>query len=281
MLILLEKLVFEVRKKIIISSLTGPNHFINIAEKNFCKKETKSTNGDSAKEDKDSDKAERIEIECPELIQRWKFVFGKFVTCEMHEVVAGMNRDWLRDNKKSGIINYSQQYSLQVASVGLKKNGGGTINEAQTLRRQQYYSQQYLWLWQSLTSEEQLILVDLAQDGLVNTLNINVLESLVARGLIYCDDNALHIVNASFRNFILTAFSSGDVKAIQADISGGSSWNDYKYPLLIVLAALVYIVVTSNPEKFGNVLPFVTGITAGIPTIIKILSYIKPATGKS
>jgi hypothetical protein len=75
--------------------------------------------------------------------------------------------------------------------------------------------------------------------------------------------------------------SKGDLKLISKVIPDGQSWNDYKYPLLIVLAALVYIIVTSNPEKFGNVLPFVTGITAGIPTKIKILSYIKPAIVKS
>jgi hypothetical protein len=274
---LLEKLVLEGRKKIIISSAIPPSAFISAIEKNICRKEKKESSKEIGKQEVDNVKPGIQEPDCPEIVQLWKYLLGKFVTCEFQEVVRNMNESRLNVNNK----NFGELYASEISSLGLERDNNSTIDEEDILGRQKLYSQQYTALWNSLSSEEQFLLFDLAEDGLVNTLNVQVLEDLIDRDLVYWEDNVLYIVNGSFRNFILTMTSKGDLKLIMKDILDGQSWNDYKYPLLIVLAALVYIVVTSNPEKFGNVLPFVTGITAGIPTIIKILSYIKPATGKS
>jgi len=38
----------------------------------------------------------------------------------------------------------------------------------------------------------------------------------------------------------------------------------------------LYFVLSSNPEKFGNILPVITGILTGIPTVMKMLSFMKP-----
>jgi hypothetical protein len=116
----------------------------------------------------------------------------------------------------------------------------------------------------------------------MNTTNYISLTMLLNKGLVIKDDNGvLLIVNRSFRNFILTMVKAEDVKSIEKEISDDHTWNDYKYPVFILLGALLYFVLSSNPEKFGNVLPVVTGILAGIPTILKMLSFMKPGESKS
>jgi hypothetical protein len=94
-------------------------------------------------------------------------------------------------------------------------------------------------------------------------------------------DGVITIINTSFRNFILTIVNDKEIENIQSEISDGQTWMNYKYPLLIVIGALIWFVLSSSPEKFGNVLPIVSGIMAGIPTILKLLSYFKPGTSNN
>jgi hypothetical protein len=135
----------------------------------------------------------------------------------------------------------------------------------------------YRQIFASLTKEEQLILYDLAEDGLINTTNYIAITMLLSKSLIVKDENGvLTIVNRSFRNFILTIVKSEDIKYIEKEITDNQTWNDYKYPVFILLGAVLYFVLSSNPEKFGNILPVITGILTGIPTVMKMLSFVKP-----
>ena len=137
--------------------------------------------------------------------------------------------------------------------------------------------QAYRHVWNTLTHEEQLMLYDLAEDGLMNTSNFMPLSNLLNKGLILRKDGVLMLMNKSFRNFVLSTVNREGIRQLEKEINEGQTWSDYKYPVLIVLAGLVYFVLSSNPEKFGNVLPVISGIMAGIPTVLKLLSYLKPA----
>jgi hypothetical protein len=279
-----ERLSREGKKKIIITSSVTPGEFIKSLERIDCTPGKMAASNDSNKKQAGDALEEEGKLKCAEIMSRWNYFFGNFVILQLnklHYLHFGKNILETNHNGKECPGSACGLFEDDAWLGKNKRKAENPMEDYEVINQQKLFSQRYLSVWKSLTHEEQFLLIDLAEDGLVNTVNYMVLEELVERGLIYRDDGVLHIVNASFRNFILTAFSSGDIKTIQADITGGSSWNDYKYPVLIVLGSLVYFVLTSNPEKFGNVLPYITGITAGIPTIIKVLSYIKPSAGKT
>ena len=149
--------------------------------------------------------------------------------------------------------------------------------ENNILKIQSLSDHSYRQIWSSLTKEEQFTLYDLAEDGLVNTTNYMSLTMLLNKGLVLKKDGVLILMNRSFRNFVLTVVNTREVKSIEKEISDGQAWGDYKYPVLIILGALIYFVLSSNPEKFGNVLPLISGVMAGIPAVLKLLSFLKPA----
>ena len=170
---------------------------------------------------------------------------------------------------------FLNKYQKEFKNLATVENEEDNILKIQSLSDHSYRQ-----IWSSLTKEEQLTLYDLAEDGLMNTTNYMSLSMLLNKGLMLKKDGVLMLMNRSFRNFVLTVVNSEEVKSIEKEISDGQTWNDYKYPLWIILGALVYFVLSSNPEKFGNVLPLISGVMAGIPTILKLLSYLKPAEGK-
>ena len=156
-----------------------------------------------------------------------------------------------------------------------------SMNEENVLIFQSMSQLPYREIWTSLTQEEKIILYDIAEDGLVNTSNYMPLSTLLNKGLLIKNNSVLMIMNQSFRNFILTTVHPGEIKSIEKEVNDGQTWEDYKYPALIILGALVYFILSSSPEKFGNVLPVVSGMMAGIPTIMKLLSFLKPADKRS
>ena len=172
---------------------------------------------------------------------------------------------------------FLKNYSAQFQQMPITEDN----EEDYVLKIQSLSDHTYRQIFSSLTKEEQLTLYDLAEDGLMNTTNYISLTMLLSKGLIVKDANGvLMIINRSFRNFILTVVKADDIKGIEKEISDSQTWDDYKYPLLILLGALLYFVLSSNPEKFGNVLPIITGILTGIPTVMKMLSFVKPGESK-
>lgn len=213
-----------------------------------------------------------------EFQNRWNNLLGRFANIFMNienvpaENVEDSFKKKFSDeecSKPAFLKNYRSQFQQMPVN---EKN-----EEDYILKIQSLCDHSYRQIFASLTKEEQLTLYDLAEDGLMNTTNYMSLTMLLSKGLVVKDSNGvLMIINRSFRNFILTVVKAEDIKSIEKEISDNQTWNDYKYPVLIFLSALLYFVLSSNPDKFGNVLPVITGILTGIPTVIKMLSFIKP-----
>ena len=123
--------------------------------------------------------------------------------------------------------------------------------------------------------QEKLIVLDLAEDNLINSNNYYYLKSLREKGVIHYNDGQLKLFNYSFRNFILSQINDQEIQLIISKISDGNSWKDFKYPIIIILVGVFWLVLNSDPDRFGNILPTVTALSAGVPTIIKIMGMLK------
>ena len=278
---LVEKLLSEGNKKIIITSDIDPVEYFNSLKKfaydSSEKKNKKAENKNGYKEstyDKEVDNSS-----FPGYIYRWNNLLGRFTNIYTDNNASRQPRSTNNSFSKHFIANefgyplFLKKYQCQFEKYPCCEE----TSEDNILKIQSLSDQSYREIWHSLTKEEQITLYDLAEDGLVNTTNDRTLTILINKGLIVNKDGVLMPVNHSFRNFILMIVHPATLKNIEKKVSDGQTWNDYKYPVLIILATLVYFVFYSSPEKFGNVLPLVSGIMAGVPTILKLLSYMKPA----
>lgn len=278
---LVEKFLSEGNKKIIITSDIDPVEYFN-SLKNFAydssEKKNKKADIKNGYKESTSEK-DVVTATFPEYMNRWNNLLGRFTniytdnnaSCQSGPADNSFSKDFIANEFSYPL--FLKKYQSQFEKYPCCEE----TSEDNILKIQSLSDQSYREIWHSLTKEEQITLYDLAEDGLVNTNNDRTLNILISKGLIINKDGVLVPVNHSFRNFILMIVDPVTLKSIEKKVSDGQTWNDYKYPVLIVLATLVYFVFYSSPEKFGNVLPLVSGIMAGVPTILKLLSYMKPA----
>jgi hypothetical protein len=126
----------------------------------------------------------------------------------------------------------------------------------------------YRYIWTSCSEEEQYFLYDLAQDGLANARNIQVLSALLGKGLIVqVDETALKIMNASFRNFVLTVVDPAEALRYEKITAQSSKWDMYKTPLMLIFIAGALFIFFTQKQTWLNI----AAVLAAFSTIMGIL----------
>ncbi len=149
-----------------------------------------------------------------------------------------------------------------------------------TLRIQFLANNFYMSIWRSLAADEKFILYDLASDGLVNITHTVAMSMLMSKGLIVEEEGNLHIFNSSFRNFILTSVDSTELAHLQMLHNKHSNWSSLQTPLLIVVLVVFVFLAIAQEGLYSRVIAIISGIAAGIPAILKILSMFGATNSK-
>jgi len=138
----------------------------------------------------------------------------------------------------------------------------------------------YMYIWQSLTKEEKFLLYDLAEDNLVNSFDDYNLSMLIAKGVVIKSDGTLKLFNKGFRNFILTAIGNSEAMKIKNQIKDNGNWSTLKYPLQLVIVAILAFLLTSQEEAFAKLITYVAALGAGVPVVLKLFTFFDKSTPK-
>lgn len=128
----------------------------------------------------------------------------------------------------------------------------------------------YRSLWASLSDGEKLLLVHLAEEGLVNPKNHRPLKRLLARGLARRDP-ALRVMNETFRRFVIS--HKHEVLAIERRETEDSPWAHVKRPLTTVLLGVGVFFFATQREVFNTTLVFVTALAGALPQILQLVGF--------
>jgi hypothetical protein len=125
----------------------------------------------------------------------------------------------------------------------------------------------YRYIWASCTPEEQYFLYDLAQDGLANARNLQVLSALLGKGLIVQEgDTGVKIMNASFQNFVLTVVDPEEALRYEKENVQIGKWDVYKMPLMLILIAGTLFIFFTQKQTWINI----AAVLAAVSTILNI-----------
>lgn len=117
----------------------------------------------------------------------------------------------------------------------------------------------YYSIWETCTGEEKYLLYDMAQDGMVNTRNIRVINSLLNKGLLH-HDGVLKIINYSFRNFILTTVNPEEALKMERATRQDSTWKKMRMPIIMVLLLLAIFLFYTQREILDNFTALLTAV---------------------
>ena len=124
--------------------------------------------------------------------------------------------------------------------VALEK--GITIEELVVKIRSLAYNY-YVSVWNCCTLEEQHLIYDLAEDGVVNGKNVDSITRLVYKG-IFVRENSLSLMNASFRDFVLSYVDPLEAKTG----SENGNWHKMRFSLFFVLAIVAFSCCTAKKD---------------------------------
>lgn len=137
----------------------------------------------------------------------------------------------------------------------------------------------YAAIWNACTGEEKLTLTRLAQYGLLSPKDPDT-EKLLKRGLIVRDP-AIRIMNESFRLFILSMGADKAIARCEEEAKSSSNWEALKVPLTIGLLSVAAFLLLTQRELYNSALPFITGLAAGLPSFLKLLSLFQSGGAKA
>ncbi len=127
----------------------------------------------------------------------------------------------------------------------------------------------YQGLWASCSSEEQMVLEHLAEEGLVNEKSRRIVRRLMARGFVRRDPN-FRLINETFRRFVASSTQKREVLKLEKE-AAPSAWDRLRAPLFVGLAASLVFFFTTQQELLDGVAASVTGLTAGLPAALNLL----------
>jgi hypothetical protein len=129
----------------------------------------------------------------------------------------------------------------------------------------------YQTLWASCSLEEEVVLEHLAEEGFVNEKSRKLLRRLMARGIVRRTP-CFQLMNETFRRFVISSRCKSEVLSIEKN-AAPSAWDRLRGPFFLGMAASVAFFFATQEALLEGVVASVTGLTAGLPAIVKIFDF--------
>jgi len=137
----------------------------------------------------------------------------------------------------------------------------------------------YRSLWETLSPDQELVLAQLAQEGLVNPKSREVVAQLMNKGLIV-RDRSFQLMNQSFARFVVSALPPHTLVEWEAE-GVRLPWRSLRNLILVTVVGLAIFLYITQQSLFENVTASVAAIAAGVPALIKIAGIFQRAPAGS
>lgn len=133
----------------------------------------------------------------------------------------------------------------------------------------------YRAMWELCSREERLVLIQLAQEGLVNPRRVELVRRLARRGLVRFDPR-LRLMNESFQRFVRTV-EAPDRIAEWERTAEGMSWSRLGTPLYALAAVVIAILLFTEQAMFTSVLAIATGAAGTLGSLRSLYAAARPS----
>lgn len=147
------------------------------------------------------------------------------------------------------------------------------VYEKAILDLQQAAAVHYQWCWNQCAEEERFYLYDLAEDGVANQSNRDIIEALAKRGLVRLSPK-LEIVNVSFGNFVRQAMTTTDLAAWHQRESKEGRWQNVRVLLIIIIVSAFAFLSIAEEGFIGRATALLGSIAIVIPNLITVLGVL-------
>jgi hypothetical protein len=134
------------------------------------------------------------------------------------------------------------------------------------------------WLFHQRPSSQKLVLVHLAQEGLVSPNSGDSVCDLMREGVVVCSWGLLTLKDSRFAEFLKSAVPSDRIKHWEGQVAGSRS-DSIRTSLLVVGAGVAGFLIYTQGEVFNTWVTYATGLAAAIPAFIRVLTMFRGKGG--
>jgi len=127
----------------------------------------------------------------------------------------------------------------------------------------------YAALWGTCSIEEQVVLLQLAQTGFVNSKMRRQVRRLLARGLLRRDPS-LRLMSETFRRFVLAQASNPSLAALLEPDFATDTWQRFRVPFFVTVGVVALFFMMTQHELFDVTSAIITTAAAMVPTLAKV-----------
>ncbi len=127
--------------------------------------------------------------------------------------------------------------------------------------------------WAACSEEEKLVLIQLAQEGLVNPKAKTTVWRLMTKGLVMRDP-VFRIMNQSFGRFVSSAVPPDTIKKWEQE-DAHAPWDTILLTVALGVAAFLFI---TQQAFFETWMAYLTGLGAAVPALVRVLGSFRPGS---
>ena len=146
-------------------------------------------------------------------------------------------------------------------------------NEKLIVELQKEQNDLYTIYWNNCTEDEKFFLYDLAEDGVVNRSDDEMLKSLSQKKLLRLYPR-LEIVNVSFANFVRTTLPKDEIQKMEREESKDGRWKHTRVLLIIIIIAALAFLSIAEENFFGRATAIIGSITLVLPNLMTLFGSI-------
>jgi hypothetical protein len=130
-------------------------------------------------------------------------------------------------------------------------------------------------VWSSCSRTEQLVLRQLADEGVVNPRNEAVVERLMRSGLVG-RDRTVHITDGAFRRFVQKTMTADEVSRREGE-GVALPWASITAAGLTVALGLGALLVLTSQQMVDAWIGYMPALAPAVPTVLKLFAAVRDA----
>jgi hypothetical protein len=134
------------------------------------------------------------------------------------------------------------------------------------------------WLFASLPKLEKLVMLQLAQEKVVNPNDSELLDSLLDQGMVERRHGLLAVKDHAFAHFLKHALPRHTVKHWEKEIAGRRPFS-LQNSLMVFGVLVVGFLVYTQGDVFNTWVTYATGVTAALPKVLQLFDNLQGKSG--
>lgn len=116
-------------------------------------------------------------------------------------------------------------------------------------------------VWGKLDDKQRLLLLDMAQDGLINYRNVDEIRDLVRKGMLVVTEDRLQLFSYAF-GYYLRVRKSMAKKELEEKFDQAGTWSSFRTPLMVIILSFAVFIFATQEDLWNKMIGLVGSLTA-------------------